>query len=78
MAVPKTHRKRTLNLMLRLNAQERALIEQLSESTGLSLSDVIRQALRREAQRLLGWRLPRSKKPPRARPTKRTPKNERP
>jgi len=50
-AVPKESRTRDKNLMLRMSAEERALLESLSEATGLSMADSLRQALRNEAKR---------------------------
>jgi hypothetical protein len=44
-------RARKRNVMLRLSDDERALVEALAESMGLSLSDAVRQALRAEAAR---------------------------
>jgi uncharacterized protein (DUF1778 family) len=44
-------RTRTRVLVLRLNSEERALLEALAESMSLKLSDTMRQAIRAEAKR---------------------------
>ncbi len=49
--MPKENRARTQVLVLRLNKEERALLEGLAESWALSLSDTMRQAIRAEARR---------------------------
>lgn len=46
------NRTRQLNLMLRLNEDERAMIEGLARAQGLTKADAMRQALRRDAKRL--------------------------
>jgi macrodomain Ter protein organizer (MatP/YcbG family) len=47
----KPTRTRTQVLVLRLNEEERALLEALSVSMSLKLSDTMRQAIRAEAKR---------------------------
>jgi hypothetical protein len=44
-------RTRTQVLVLRLNSEERALLEALAENMSLKLSDTMRQAIRAEAKR---------------------------
>lgn len=51
-SMPTPNRTRTANLMLRLDADERRMIEALAERQGLSMADAMRQALRRDAERL--------------------------
>jgi hypothetical protein len=44
-------RARDIGLILRLNAEERRLLETLAGAMGLKLSDTLRQCIRAEAKR---------------------------
>lgn len=50
--MPTPNRTRNANLMLRLDDLERAMIEALAERQGLTMADAVRQAVRRDAERL--------------------------
>jgi uncharacterized protein (DUF1778 family) len=45
-------RKRTTTIQVRLTEEERAMIDLIVEATGLTASDWIRQAVRKEAAKL--------------------------
>ncbi len=49
-------RVRNQNMMLRLNDDEREMIQALAGAWGLTMSDALRQCIRREAARVLGMK----------------------
>jgi len=55
-------RKRTTQVGVRLTEEEAAVVAALSEETGLSMSDIVRQALRMAYPERFGRPKPRPKK----------------
>ncbi|MBK8995027.1 MAG: ribbon-helix-helix protein, CopG family [Myxococcales bacterium] len=52
MGSSEVSRTRQQSMLVRLNEDERAMIEELARRQGLNLSDALRQAVRRDAERL--------------------------
>ena len=50
LAAMPEQRRRSANLMLRLSDEERHLLVELAKADGLSMADVLRQSIRRQAR----------------------------